>query len=120
MERKIRELLQEIRKLIGDYPKLVRGNIPKIIEEETGKNPAFLFEKNLLTLRKLCDKFLYVAKTCQKITNSLYYLRKAKNQDNLINPKQNEFAQIRSCDLGGFGKLKKIWQQKHLTDQNFT
>jgi|GEM_PF-6697895 len=70
-------------------------------------------------------------RTRQKIKNSIQYLRKAKFKDNLINScpqcvqrcrraKQNEFAQIRDCDLGGFGKLKKIWQQKHLTDQNFT
>lgn len=82
---------------------------------------TFFNFRRLLTLRKLCDKFLYVAsRTCQKITNSLYYLQQAKFKDNLINSKQNEFAQIRDCDLGGFGKLKKIWQQKHSIDPNCT
>ena len=55
-----------------------------------------------------------VVQAFEMASNTFHSLSAIKKEYNLINPKQNEFAQIRSYDLGGFEKLKKIWQQKHL------
>ena len=39
MDIRIQQILSELRKIAGDYPKIVRDRIPEIIEQETGKCP---------------------------------------------------------------------------------